>query len=282
MKSLLKGVKVIAVVMVLVACDISGGGDDGGAVSPVSTIEFRIDDRSDATMDTIFGSGNLSSVFISFFVELNADLHYTSIDSLQVENPLGLTWIYDSAELADRWSSSSNAFFLFNLYASSYPHLVTLGEWTVRVTQEGVTFTETVTLVADGDPAQNSGSIRSKTGTGTTSEILLVPSAVSATESSGDVTVSFTLSDSRIDDVYVWFYSVDGTYLGVSERLEADLGETLDRSGATNNIAITLSSETNIAAGDHGSVAQLAVVAYASYSTIVGGEYRSIAHTSVP
>jgi hypothetical protein len=182
---------------------------------------------------------NNQHLFYRFWIEFSGTLTASDISSAGIYPAnKGYHWSFTPSSDFD---SASNSLISGYYYDGDNSDALPLGTMEMRVVlADGKTLTQTIVTTPPGTSTVNASTvIRSEDVLATIGVAALSrPTALSETTSGSNLTLHFTLSDSRIHNGYIWFYDNSGNYVGRSAYfLDKDNG--VANSGLNSGLGIT-------------------------------------------
>ena len=192
---------------------------------------------------TKWGYTGGGTAYFDIWVEASDPDGIDDIEYVEVSNPEGLYWVLRDSETGKDHYDPEGGFFggWRRYYSAGHPHRVLLGQYTALVRDsKGNEATDTLSFNEPGS-LSGSGFLYSEDYTGSTSGgIKMLQRAIitNATKGISDVTIEFTVDDTRVYNGYVWFFDVSAEYITWSDFFKNTInsGAGLNTDGFTNNI----------------------------------------------
>lgn len=185
------------------------------------------------------------NIYVSFFIDFHdKNISSSDIDYLNIKSPTGKYWHFHSQEDIESIMKSNNYDIAVNhVHIEDSPNLLPLGEYTFEVVlHNGNRDTEKLNVSAPGS-TDTDGNIRVyteeyKLAANPPEKFISMPkratiSNVSLNEENSQLNVNFSVDDSIIFNVWLYFYSSNNEYVGMTEYLRNF--ETGELSNVLNN-----------------------------------------------
>ena len=194
----------------------------------------------DPTFWTKRGNTAPATAFLLFQVLAYDPDGYQDISIIDVIHPDGVTtW-----SLEDHYNSAGGYWGGWYYYDSDNPHAVELGNYTVVVRDSA--YYEITGSIIFNSPGSSSGSgfIYSEDFTGSTSggaEMIHRALNLSGNKNINDLSISFTVTDNRVVNGWVWFYDGSASLITNSGRFKNTInsGGGLKTDGSANTLQIS-------------------------------------------
>jgi len=227
-------------------------------------------------------SGRYNGAYVT--IELNFaedDLVAEDFRSVKIEAPDGCYWLYDdTASIESRFDESISQFTLSNGYNSTTQGILPIGNWTATATlKNGSVSTYTVFIAAPGSLTAGGYSKAYSPEVASSSDIdsncTPLPKQATGISASydagaGELTVDFSIDDSRVYGGYLWLYDGTGDYIGNMANRFRDYDTSIVPSYLNNGVfyndgtpnrAVVLESDLSLYSGyDLSDVAAVSVV----------------------
>jgi hypothetical protein len=231
---------------VSVGCDIINPiGEEKNEKPTITDASGWVVENIDPSFWTKWGQSSDATAFIDFWVFANDPDGIEDITYVAITSPDGGLWVLRYKDVGfDHYDDRGKFFGGWRRYYSlDLPNLVVLGRYTVLIRDSaGNEVTDTFSVNSPGTKS-GSGSIYSESYAGSLSggaKMLHRASIRSATKSSGDITIQFSVSDSRFYNGYVWFYDASANYITSSGYFKSKVndGAGLRTNGTTNTLKV--------------------------------------------
>ena len=216
---------------------------NNGNEPPTCEITGWCVENIDESFWTKWGYTGGATAYFDIWVEASDPDGIDDITYVKVTNPEGTYWVLRDSETGKDHYDPEGGFFggWRRYYSADHPHRVLLGQYTALVRDsKGNEATDTLSFNEPGS-LSGSGFLYSEDYTGSTSggkKMLQRAVITNAIKDISDITIEFTVNDTRVYNGWVWFYDVSTEYITWSDFFKNTInsGAGLYTDGFTTNI----------------------------------------------